>query len=119
MLEFLTKNFTYVIYRLLVTAHIIMFFDIWFNYYIAVIIAAQISYYYDNIILGWFWSKQQLPDWRKFLRGQFYYTLRVIAAWFVIKILWDITGNYYIAVFIGAELTYIIDNYLIKWVWKK
>jgi hypothetical protein len=117
MLELLIQNITYVSYRLLVTAHVVKFVNRYVTYYVAVIIAAQLSYYYDNLILGWWWHHETLPDLYAFLVGEFWYTLRVIAAWAVIKKLWDWLGHYYWAVFIGAELTFIVDKVIIGWVW--
>lgn len=117
MIELLIQNITYVAYRLAVTANVIKFINRYVTYYVAVVIAAQISYYYDNIILGWMWHDEALPDIYTFLVGEFWYTLRVIAAWFVIKQLWNWLGHYYWAVFIGAELTFIVDKFIIGWVW--
>lgn len=40
------------------------------------------------------------------------YTLRVIAAWWVIRQLWNRLNNYWLAVFIGAELTFVFDYFI-------
>jgi hypothetical protein len=40
------------------------------------------------------------------------YTLRVGIAWWIIKILWDRLNNYYLAVFIGAEMTFAVDYFI-------
>ena len=46
------------------------------------------------------------------LLADFLYTLRVVAAWWLIKRLWNWLNNFWIAVFIGAELTFVVDYFI-------
>lgn len=117
MIELLFTNITYVAYRLLITAHIVKFFNRYVNYYVAVLIASQISFAYDNGIFALHFSAVELPSVVDFIIADITYTLRVIAAWFIIKQLWDWLGNYYVAVFIGAELTFIFDYFIFNGVY--
>ena len=112
MIELLYANAIYVAYRLVITAHIVRFFDKYMNYYLAVLIAAQVSFIYDNGIFAILFSATTIPDLTSLLYADIMYTARVIAAWFIIKQLWDRLNNYYLAVFIGAELTFVVDYFI-------
>lgn len=112
MIELLIVNASYVAYRLLVSAHIVKFFNRYFHYYVAVLIMSQFSFAYDNGLFSFLFSAQELPNLTDLLYADIMYTLRVIAAWFVIKKLWDWLKNYYVAVFIGAELTFVVDYFI-------
>lgn len=112
MIELLLVNFTYVAYRLVVTAHIVKFFNQYMNYYVAVFIAAQISFIYDNGLFALLFDAQAMPHKGDLLYANALYIARVLAAWFVIKKLWDWLKNYYLAVFIGAELTFVVDYFI-------
>jgi hypothetical protein len=111
-LELLISNIVYVAYRLVVTAHIIKFFNRYVNYYVAVLIAAQVSFLYDNGIFAWLFSAQDLPRIADLIYADIKYTIRVIAAWWLIKQIWDFTKNYYFAVFVGAEITFFVDYFI-------
>jgi len=112
MIELLFVNATYVAYRLIVTAHIVKFFNRYMNYYLAVLIAAQVSFAYDNGLFAYLFSAQDLPRLIDLIYADVQYTLRVIAAWWLIKQLWDWLKNYYLAVFIGAEITFVVDYFI-------
>jgi len=112
MIELLFVNATYVAYRLIVTAHIVKFFNRYMNYYLAVLIAAQVSFAYDNGLFAYLFSAQDLPRLIDLIYADVMYTLRVIAAWRLIKQLWDWLKNYYLAVFIGAEITFVVDYFI-------
>ena len=112
MIELLLVNATYVAYRLIVTAHIVKFFNRYMNYYLAVLIAAQVSFAYDNGLFAYLFSAQDLPRLIDLIYADVQYTLRVIAAWWLIKQLWDWLKNYYLAVFIGAEITFVVDYFI-------
>lgn len=111
-MNLLVANIVYVAYRLLVTAHVVKFFNRYVNYYVAVLIAAQISFAYDNGVFAWLFSTQGLPGITQLISADIQYTLRVLAAWWLIKQLWDRLKNYYLAVFIGAEVTFIADYFI-------
>ena len=49
-----------------------------------------------------------------FIQANVLYTFRVGVAWWIIKILWDQLSNYYLAVFIGAQLTFIVDYFIFE-----
>jgi hypothetical protein len=112
MIELLLINATYVAYRLIVTAHVVKFFNRYVNYYVAVFLAAQISFAYDNGLFAWFFSTQNMPRLAELFYADIMYTLRVIAAWWLIKQIWAKVKNYYLAVFIGAEITFVIDYFI-------
>lgn len=82
------------------------------NYYLAVLVAAQVSFMYDNGIFAWLFSTQELPSLWDLIYADFLYTLRVLAAWWLIKQIWKAVTNYYLAVFIGAEITFVIDYFI-------
>lgn len=111
-MDFLLVNVTYVAYRLVVTAHVIKFLNQYMNYYVAVIVAAQISFLYDNGLFAILFEATTIPPVLDLIWADVQYTARVIAAWFVIKQLWDWLKNYYLAVFIGAELTFVVDYFI-------
>lgn len=117
MIELLYANIVYVAYRLVITAHIVKFFNKYMNYYLAVIIAAQVSFIYDNGIFAMLFSATAIPELTELLYADIMYTMRVIAAWFIIKKLWDWLDNYYLAVFLGAELTFIVDYFIFEGVY--
>lgn len=111
-MELLLTNVVYVGYRLLVTAHIVKFFNKYMPYGVAVLIAAQVSFLYDGGIFAYFFEAQALPEAMEIVKANIMYTLRVGFAWWVIKMLWDRLNNYYLAVFIGAEMTFVIDYFI-------
>lgn len=112
MIELLLANATYVAYRLIVSAHIVKFFNKYVNYYWAVLIMSQVSFAYDNVVFAYLYSAQQMPNVYDIIWADIMYTIRVFAAWILIKWLWDKLKNYYVAVFIGAELTFAVDYFI-------
>jgi hypothetical protein len=73
---------------------------------------AQLSFAYDTFVFGHYFNAQELPNIFDYLVSNIMYTLRVIAAWWVIKQLWNKLGNYWLAVFIGAEITFVCDYFI-------
>lgn len=112
MVELLITNIVYVGYRLLITAHIVKFFHKYMPYSFAVIIAAQLSFLYDGGIFAYFFEAQALPETMEIVQANVLYTLRVGLAWAFIYWLWQKLDNYYLAVFIGAEATFVIDYFI-------
>ena len=110
-MQLIIANIIYVVYRLLITANVIKFLNKYMHYYVAVIVAAQLSYGYDMAVFYWYFDNPVTSVWN-IVQGDILYTLRVIAAWFVIKQLWNWLKSYYLAVFIGAELTFIVDYFI-------
>ena len=84
----------------------------WLPYYAAVFVMAQASFMYDNVVFAWFFSAAELPALMDLILADIKYTLRVIAAWWVIRQLWNWLGNYWIAVFLGAQLTFAVDYFI-------
>jgi hypothetical protein len=116
-MELLVANITYVAYRLLVSASIVSFVNRYVSYYWAVLIMSQFSFFYDNIIFSVYYSAQEMPGLYTLFYADIVYTVRVIAAWFIIKKLWDWLGNWYVAVFLGAQLTFAVDYFIFKGVY--
>ena len=112
MIELLTANIVYVLYRLVVSGPLVKVFLKWVPYYAAVLIMSQLSFLYDNIIFAWLFSTVELPRLIDLIYADALYTLRVLAAWWVIKQLWNLINNYWVAVFLGAELTFITDYFI-------
>ena len=117
MVDLLVANIIYVSYRLIVTAHIVKFLLKYVPYSIAVILAAQISFLYDGGVFAYLFQAKELPELIDFLQANVFYTFRVGVAWWIIKILWDQLNSYYLAVFIGAQLTFIVDYFIFKGVY--
>ena len=112
MIELLFTNIIYVAYRLIVSGPIVKLLNKYLPFYLAVFIMAQLSFAYDTFVFGHYFSAVELPSFIEYLKSDVMYTLRVIAAWWVIKQLWNRLNNYWLAVFIGAELTFIIDYFI-------
>lgn len=110
-MSLLIANIIYVLYRLVVSAPLVKFATRFVPYYAAVVLMAQLSYTYDMAVFYWYFDNPVTSVWN-IIQGDILYTLRVIAAWFVIKQLWNWLNNYYLAVFIGAELTFIADYFI-------
>ena len=113
-MELLLTNAIYVSYRLLVSGPIVRTLNRYLTYYLAVFVMAQLSFAYDTFVFGYYFNAQELPYILDYLYSDLLYTLRVIAAWWIIKQLWNWIGNYWIAVFLGAELTFITDYFIFK-----
>ena len=99
-------------YRLIVSGPIVKFLNKYLPYYLAVFIMAQLSFAYDTFVFGYYFNAAELPHWIEYLKSNILYTLRVIAAWWYIRFIWNKIGNYWLAVFIGAETTFIIDYFI-------
>jgi len=113
-MELLLTNLIYVSYRLIVSGPIVRFLNRYLTYYLAVFVMAQLSFAYDTFVFGHYFNAQDIPPLLDYLYSDLLYTLRVIAAWWVIKQLWNWIGNYWIAVFLGAELTFTTDYFIFK-----
>lgn len=116
-MELLIANIIYVAYRLFVSASIVTVLHRRMHYYWAVLIMSQVSFAYDNLIFSVYYKAQEMPGLLELLYADAMYTLRVIVAWFIIKQLWDWLGNWYVAVFIGAQLTFFVDYFIFKGVY--
>ena len=99
-------------YRLVVSGPVVKILNKYLTFYLAVFIMAQLSFAYDTFVFGYYFNAVALPSLLDYLQHDALYTLRVLAAWWVIRKLWQWIGNYWIAVFIGAELTFICDYFI-------
>ena len=111
-MELVLTNIIYVAYRLVVSGPVVKILNKYLTFYLAVFIMAQLSFAYDTFVFGYYFNAVALPGLLDYLQHDSLYTLRVLAAWWVIRKLWQWIGNYWIAVFIGAELTFICDYFI-------
>lgn len=114
ILELFFTNIIYVAYRLIVSGSIVKILNNYLPYYLAVLIMAQLSFAYDTFVFSYYFSASELPDIFEYLKSNLLYTLRVIAAWWLIKQIWNSISNYWAAVFIGAEITFVFDYFIFK-----
>lgn len=73
---------------------------------------AQFSFTYDYFLFNNYFTTVTEFDIIDLIKSDVFYTMRVLAAWWLIKQIWDAVGNYWLAVFIGAEITFICDYYI-------
>lgn len=73
---------------------------------------AQLSFAYDTFVFGYYFNASEIPSVLEYVKSDILYTLRVIAAWWLIKQIWNAVKNYWIAVFIGAEITFVFDYFI-------
>jgi len=112
MIELALANAIYVFYRMAISGPLVKFSINYLPYYLAVFLMAQLSFIYDNIIFYNYFSANSFL-WIDIIDANVLYCIRVLCAWWVIKQLWDWIGNYWVALFIGAELTFIVDYFII------
>jgi len=113
-LELVLTNIIYVAYRLVISGPIVKVLTKYIPFYLAVFIMAQLSFAYDTFVFGYYFNVTALPQWFEYLQSNCLYTLRVLAAWWLIKRIWNLVNNYWIAVFIGAEITFVCDYFIFK-----
>lgn len=111
-MELLLTNIIYVSYRLIVSGPVVKVLNKYLPYYLAVLVMAQLSFAYDTFVFGHYFNAQELPSIFDYLVSDILYTLRVLAAWWLIKQIWNLVKNYWIAVFIGAEITFVCDYFI-------
>ena len=111
-MSLILTNLIYVFYRLVVSAPIVKFVNKFAPYYLAVFIMAQLSFAYDNIVFKYYFAATELPTFYEYFVSDCIYTLRVLAAWWLIKQIWNWVDNYWVAVFIGAEITFFCDYFI-------
>jgi hypothetical protein len=73
---------------------------------------AQLSFAYDTFVFGYYFNASEIPSVLEYVKSDILYTLRVIAAWWLIKQIWNAVKNYWLAVFIGAEITFVFDYFI-------
>jgi hypothetical protein len=112
MIDLLIINLVYVSYRLFVSGVIVKLLSKVLPYYLSVFFMAQLSFGYDTFIFGYYFNNQEFPELFELFKSNILYTLRVIAAWWLIKQIWNKIKNYWISVFIGAEITFVFDYFI-------
>ena len=112
MIELAVTNIIYVLYRLVVSGPIVKVLNRYMTYYWAVFFMAQLSFLADNILFYNYFEADSFL-WLDIIVADVLYSIRVLIAWWVIKQLWNWIGNYWIAVFLGAELTFVVDYFII------
>jgi hypothetical protein len=110
---FLT-NLIYVSYRLIISGSIVKFLNKYFSFFLAVLIMAQLSFSYDTFVFGYYFNTIKIPLLIEYIKSNIIYTIRVLCAWWIIKQIWKLIKNYWIAVFIGAEITFMFDFFIFK-----
>lgn len=113
-MELLLTNIIYVAYRLIISGPIVKILNKRLPYYAAVFVMAQLSFTYDTIVFGHYFNSETLPGVTDFIVSDILYTLRVLAAWWLIRQIWKLVTNYLAAVFIGAQITFIVDYFIFK-----
>ena len=111
-MSLLITNIIYVFYRLAISANIVRFVNKYLSYYPAVFVMAQFSFCYDYFVFNNYFTSISEFDIIELIKSDFMYTLRVLAAWWLIKQIWNLVNNYWLAVFIGAEITFICDYFI-------
>ena len=112
-MELIIANTLYVLYRLTISSTLVTQISKYVSYFSAVLIMSQISFFIDSILFGVYFNATAVPTFYSYVTTDITYTIRVVAAWWLIKKIWKIVGNFYVAVFIGSEITFIIDFYLL------
>ena len=113
-MELLITNIIYVAYRLIVSGPVVRVLNKYLPYYVAVFVMAQLSFTYDTFVFGYYFNSVSIPEVSNLIQSNLLYTLRVIAAWWLIRQIWNMIDNYWIAVFIGAQITFTVDYFIFK-----
>lgn len=112
MIELVIANLVYVSYRLTVSGPLVRFLLKWLPYYIAVFVMAQLSFAFDFFVFDNYFQNSLSTSFTDLAIANIMYVSRVIAAWWIIKQIWNAVNNYWLAVLIGAELTFIVDYFI-------
>jgi len=73
---------------------------------------AQLSFVFDYFVFDNYFQNSLSVSSIDLAIVNILYVSRVIAAWWLIKQIWNIINNYWLAVFIGAEITFIVDYFI-------
>jgi len=112
MIELAITNIIYVSYRLAVSGPLVRFLLKYLPYYVAVFVMAQLSFVFDYFVFDNYFQNSLSVSSIDLAIVNILYVSRVIAAWWLIKQIWNIINNYWVAVFIGAEITFIVDYFI-------
>jgi len=114
MIELAVANTVYVGYRLVVSGPLVRFLLTWLPYYAAVFVMAELSFAFDYFIFDGYFQGGLSSSPIELLITNLLYVIRVIAAWWLIKQIWNRIDNYWLSVFLGAEITFFIDYFIFK-----
>ena len=112
MTALLLTNLIYVAFRVLISGPLVKLLSKTLPYYWAVFIMAQLSFAYDAMIFQYYFGAQELSSVWSYLISDIWYTIRVLLAWWMIKQLWNWCENYWLAVFLGAQITFFCDYFI-------
>lgn len=113
MIELAITNIIYVSYRLAVSGLLVRGLVVWLPYYVAVFFMAQFSFVFDYFVFGnYFESSSSSISLTDLAIANILYVSRVVAAWWLIKQIWNAVKNYWLAVFIGAQITFVADYFI-------
>lgn len=112
MIELAITNILYVSYRLVVSGPLVRLLLVWFPYYLSVFIMAQLSFLFDFFVFDSYFQNSFSGSFLDLFTANILYVLRVIAAWWLIKQIWNLIKNYWLAVFIGAQITFVADYFI-------
>lgn len=114
MIELAVANIIYVSYRLVVSGPLVRFLLKWLPYYFAVIIMAETSFVFDYFVFDGYFQGALSTSFDSLIVTNVLYVLRVVTAWWLIKQIWNRLGNYWLSVFLGAEITFVVDYILFE-----
>ncbi len=113
MFDLMLVNVTYTSYRLLFTAPLVKVLSEKYGYYWAVLIMAQLSFYFDfsifDVLLA---HTSECLSVFGIVSLSSMYTTRVVIAWWLIARIERAVNNYWVAVVAGSELTFFADFYI-------
>ena len=112
MIELAIANAIYVGYRLVISGPLVRFLVKWLSYYTAVFVMAELSFVFDYFVFDNYFRGELSVLLSDLLITNILYVCRVVAAWWLIKQIWNRIGNYWVSVFLGAEITFIIDYFI-------
>ena len=112
MIELAITNIIYVSYRLAVSGPLVRFLLKWLPYYAAVFVMAQLSFVFDYFVFDNYFQNSPSASPIDLAIANILYVSRVVAAWWLIKQIWNTVNNYWLAVFIGAEITFVADYFI-------
>jgi cytochrome c oxidase subunit IV len=114
MIELAITNIIYVSYRLAVSGPLVRLLLKWLPYYAAVFVMAQLSFVFDYFVFDNYFQNSLSTSLIDLVIANVLYVSRVVAAWWLIKQIWNTVNNYWVAVFIGAEITFIFDYFIFE-----
>jgi hypothetical protein len=114
----LLANLQYVIYRLVVSGPLVKLLTRRIHWWWAVLIMAQCSFAVDSIIFYFYYQPTQSTELLNIVTSDLLYTVRVVVAWYFIKLLIDrYKINYWASLLIITEVTFMFDYFIFDILW--